>query len=184
MILADRAVLVLGLVQTAAETSMYIFVFLWTPVLDPGAGAGAGLGWVFSCFMLAMMLGSQLTSRLAASRPQLSILRLCLLAMSASLAAAAVTSQPGLCPDPDLCRLGSFLSFLVLETAIGAYYPAISSLRSRYIPEQVTSSLHYYSFTKIYIFHFPDTSVAMGIICMTMLISYCWVFPLQTHHSH
>ena len=142
MILADRAVLVLGLVQTAAETSMYIFVFLWTPVLDPGpgagAGAGAGLGWVFSSFMLAMMLGSQLTSRLAASRPQLSILRLCLVAMSASLAAAAVTSQPGLCSHPDLCRLGSFLSFLVLETAIGAYYPAISSLRSRYIPEQVT----------------------------------------------
>ena len=138
MILADRAVLVLGLVQTAAETSMYIFVFLWTPVLDPGPGAGAGLGWVFSCFMLAMMLGSQLTSRLAASRPQLSILRLCLVAMSASLAAAAVTSQPGLCSHPDLCRLGSFLSFLVLETAIGAYYPAISSLRSRYIPEQVT----------------------------------------------
>ena len=139
MILADRAVLVLGLVQTAAETSMYIFVFLWTPVLDPGpgAGAGAGLGWVFSSFMLAMMLGSQLTSRLAASRPQLSILRLCLVAMSASLAAAAVTSQPGLCSHPDLCRLGSFLSFLVLETAIGAYYPAISSLRSRYIPEQV-----------------------------------------------
>ena len=140
MILADRAVLVLGLVQTAAETSMYIFVFLWTPVLDPGPGAGpgAGLGWVFSSFMLAMMLGSQLTSRLAASRPQLSILRLCLVAMSASLAAAAVTSQPGLCGHPDLCRLGSFLSFLVLETAIGAYYPAISSLRSRYIPEQVT----------------------------------------------
>ena len=49
MILADRAVLVLGLVQTAAETSMYIFVFLWTPVLDTGA---TPLGMVFSCFMV------------------------------------------------------------------------------------------------------------------------------------
>ena len=53
MILADRAVLVLGLVQTAAETSMYIFVFLWTPVLDTGA---TPLGMVFSCFMVNITL--------------------------------------------------------------------------------------------------------------------------------
>ena len=36
LILADRQILFLGIVQSVVESCMYIFVFLWTPVLAEG----------------------------------------------------------------------------------------------------------------------------------------------------
>ena len=46
-------VLLLGSCQALLESCMYIFVFLWTPVLDTGA---TPLGMVFSCFMVNITL--------------------------------------------------------------------------------------------------------------------------------
>ena len=71
-------VLLLGSCQALLESCMYIFVFLWTPVLaqlvtihlslrslqvlDTGA---TPLGMVFSCFMVCIMVGSALFSILS-----------------------------------------------------------------------------------------------------------------------
>ncbi|NXN16710.1 MFSD5 protein, partial [Indicator maculatus] len=63
-LLADRRVLLLGTVQALFESIIYIFIFLWTPVLDPH---GAPLGIVFSSLMAASALGSSLY-RLALSK--------------------------------------------------------------------------------------------------------------------
>ncbi|XP_074991509.1 molybdate-anion transporter isoform X3 [Calonectris borealis] len=63
-LLSDRRVLLLGTIQALFESVIYIFIFLWTPVLDPH---GAPLGVVFSGFMAASMLGSSLY-RLAVSK--------------------------------------------------------------------------------------------------------------------
>ncbi|NXX84627.1 MFSD5 protein, partial [Urocolius indicus] len=63
-LLADRRILLLGTIQALFESIIYIFIFLWTPVLDPH---GAPLGIVFSAFMASSMLGSSLY-RLAVSR--------------------------------------------------------------------------------------------------------------------
>ena len=52
-------VLLLGSCQALLESCMYIFVFLWTPVLDTGS---TPLGMVFSCFMVCIMVGSALFS--------------------------------------------------------------------------------------------------------------------------
>ena len=56
-ILSDQKVLFLGLLQTVIESVMYIFVFLWTPVLMP---AKPPLGMVFASFMVAIMIGSSI----------------------------------------------------------------------------------------------------------------------------
>ncbi|NWS65203.1 MFSD5 protein, partial [Chunga burmeisteri] len=63
-LLSDQRVLLLGAIQALFESVIYIFIFLWTPVLDPH---GAPLGIVFSAFMAASMLGSSLY-RLAISK--------------------------------------------------------------------------------------------------------------------
>ncbi|KAF1632558.1 Molybdate-anion transporter, partial [Eudyptes filholi] len=63
-LLSDRRVLLLGTIQALFESVVYIFIFLWTPVLDPH---GAPLGIVFSSFMAASTLGSSLY-RLAVSK--------------------------------------------------------------------------------------------------------------------
>jgi len=57
IIFSDSQVLLLGSCQSLLESCMYIFVFLWTPVLDTG---NTPLGMVFSCFMVCIMVGSAL----------------------------------------------------------------------------------------------------------------------------
>ncbi|NXA43832.1 MFSD5 protein, partial [Eudromia elegans] len=63
-LLSDRRVLLLGTIQALFESVIYIFIFLWTPVLDPH---GPPLGIVFSSFMAASMVGSSLY-RIATSK--------------------------------------------------------------------------------------------------------------------
>ena len=55
----DPDLLILGLVQTFFEGSMYIFVFAWVPSLQQAsASSSLPLGYIFSSFMMSMMLGS------------------------------------------------------------------------------------------------------------------------------
>ncbi|NXH11357.1 MFSD5 protein, partial [Bucco capensis] len=63
-LLSDPRVLLLGTIQALFESVIYIFIFLWTPVLDP---YGAPLGIVFASFMASSALGSSLY-RLALSK--------------------------------------------------------------------------------------------------------------------
>ncbi|KAI5474830.1 hypothetical protein MNV49_002360 [Pseudohyphozyma bogoriensis] len=65
----DPSLSVLAIVMTAFETSMYLFVFLWVPTLqdvgradDPETGGDLPLGTIFSSFMVAMMLGSLIST--------------------------------------------------------------------------------------------------------------------------
>ncbi|EJF56799.1 hypothetical protein DICSQDRAFT_140930 [Dichomitus squalens LYAD-421 SS1] len=72
---ADKRLLVLGLTQTIFEGSLYLFVFLWVPFLQgskPSTGTrthALPLGYIFSCFMISMTLGSIIyTSIISLSR--------------------------------------------------------------------------------------------------------------------
>merc|ERR1712241_1494526 len=127
---SDSQVLLLGSCQSLLESCMYIFVFLWTPVLDTG---NTPLGMVFSCFMVCIMVGSALFSILNnRGHSEAGILKMCLMIMSASMAICCVTARPGATTTDTII---SFLAFLLLEVAIGMYFPAISYLRSQVIPE-------------------------------------------------
>ena len=69
-VLADPAVLLIGLVQSLFEGAMYSFVFMWSPALMQGADARADkppFGQIFATFMVCCMLGSQV---LAAGAPR------------------------------------------------------------------------------------------------------------------
>merc|ERR1711988_1487325 len=130
IIFSDRQVLLLGSCQSLLESCMYIFVFLWTPVLDTGS---TPLGMVFSCFMVCIMVGSALFSILNnRGFSEAEILKMCLMIMSTSMAICCVTARPGATPIDTIISL---LAFLLLEVAIGMYFPAISYLRSQVIPE-------------------------------------------------
>ncbi|KAG9106556.1 hypothetical protein FRC07_008781, partial [Ceratobasidium sp. 392] len=53
----DSSMIVLGLVQTCFEGSMYLFVFLWVPSMQEAAlEENLPLGLIFSAFMVSMML--------------------------------------------------------------------------------------------------------------------------------
>lgn len=130
IIFRDSQVLLLGSCQALLESCMYIFVFLWTPVLDTGS---TPLGMVFSCFMVCIMVGSALFSILnQRGWTEAAILKTVLMMMSVSMAICCVTARPG---ATQVDTVISFLAFLLLEVGIGMYFPAISYLRSQVIPE-------------------------------------------------
>merc|ERR550519_468035 len=79
------------------------------------------------------MVGSALFSILSQrGLSEATILKNCLLMISASMAICCVTTRPG---ASNIDTVISFLAFLLLEIAIGMYFPAISYLRSQVIPE-------------------------------------------------
>jgi len=130
IIFKDEQVLLLGTVQSLLESCMYIFVFLWTPVLDTGS---TPLGMVFACFMVCIMVGSALFSILShRGFSEANILKNCLVLISGSMAVCCYTTRPD---STMVDTVISFIAFLVLEVAIGMYFPAISYLRSKVIPE-------------------------------------------------
>jgi hypothetical protein len=98
---------------------MYIFVFLWTPVLSPG---GPPLGLTFASFMGAIMGGSSLYRALAAKHAHASLLQLALALMAASQFVAVLTTATN-------ALYASYLAFLVLELACGLYFPTIGRMR-------------------------------------------------------
>jgi len=130
VILDDSGIMLLGGVQTAVESCMYIFVFLWTPVLMP---AHPPLGMVFACFMVCIMIGSSAyTLLLAKGYKAEDILKLCLCVITAGMAVCAVTGGP----DAGLVDVvTTYLAFLIMELAFGMYFPAASYLKSQVIPE-------------------------------------------------
>lgn len=130
IIFRDEQILLLGTVQSLLESCMYIFVFLWTPVLDTG---NIPLGMVFSCFMVCIMVGSSLFSILNhRGHSEAQILKYCLILIAASMAVCTVSAKPDASPTDTVI---SFCAFILLEVAIGMYFPSISYLRSQVIPE-------------------------------------------------
>lgn len=128
-LLSDRRVVLLGGVQAIFESVLYIFVFLWTPVLEPH---GPPLGIIFSCLMAASMAGSALFRLATSAHYRLQpghLLCLAVLLAFFSFFMLTFSTAPGQ-PRPK----ESFFAFLLLELACGLYFPAVSFLQGRVIP--------------------------------------------------
>lgn len=135
-LLSDRRVLLLGGVQALFEGVLYIFVFLWTPVLDPH---GPPLGIVFSCLMAAGLAGSILYRLATSARYRLQpahLLCLAVLLAFFSFFMLTFSTAPGQ-PRPR----ESLLAFLLLELACGLYFPAVSFLQGRVVPVELRAGV-------------------------------------------
>lgn len=126
-IIQNKKILLLGVVNSLFESAMYIFVFLWTPVLDR-SHLHPPLGIIFSSFMLCVLVGGYFFS--FAINQKISPIKMVILSVTiASLAniAAAVASAN----HPRT----SFLMYILLELSCGVYFPAMGWLRQRILPE-------------------------------------------------
>lgn len=123
-ILTDMKVLTIGLIQSLVESVVYVFVFLWTPVLSP---ANPPLGIVFATFMVSTMIGGVLYSLLSLQEWKSSqiLLATTSLASVALLGAVVFASHPRV----------SFVAYLVFELCCGLYFPAMSRSRKQILPE-------------------------------------------------
>jgi len=140
LILSNRRIFLLGLIQSIIESCMYIFVFLWTPVLtSPSASTSPPLGMIFSCFMLCIMIGSSTFSLFMSKGCSTeSTLQISAATFAGCMSLTAATAAPW---ATDNMRILSLICFLVLETSIGLYFPSIGCLRSELIPEECRATV-------------------------------------------
>lgn len=134
---SNLSILLLGVIQSLFEGSMYVFVFLWTPTLSavsesfkPG-GSQYLHGLVFSSFMLAIMNGSAVFSKLSKNLTPVALLTRILLCAACTLFVPFVTSNKTLL----------ILSFIAFEFCCGIYFPTVASIRSIIIPEDFRSTI-------------------------------------------
>lgn len=144
IIRGDRRVFLLGAIQSCFEGAMYTFVFLWTPALSPN-GEEIPHGFIFAIFMACSMCGSALASRLM-NTPSTSVesyMRTVMMVAALCLAVPVLVPDMGGSPGSGLPLGGQIklLAFLGFEVCVGIFWPSLMKLRSRYVPEEVRSTI-------------------------------------------
>ncbi|CAF0779867.1 unnamed protein product [Adineta steineri] len=143
---SDKKVFLLGIVQALFEASMYVFVLEWTPALTQALDKSVinktdnknppiPHGYVFASYMVAMMIGSNLfkvmsnyTTPESFMRPIVFISALCM-------------CVPVFMPTAQVVM---FASFLVFEFCVGVFWPAMATMRSKYVPEEARATVMNY----------------------------------------
>lgn len=128
----NSQVLVLGLVCSSYEASMFIFVFMWTPALTEEGAAKPEYGHIFAAFMIMAMLGSRIFSLESDRRPIETIGR------NTLILAAACHAVPIFSSDVTM----RFLSFLVFEMTVGLYFPMMGTLKGVIVPEESRAAIY------------------------------------------
>jgi hypothetical protein len=172
VLLADHclepAFLVLGLTQTCFEGSMYLFVFLWVPSLQDAGGAGLPLGYIFSAFMISMMLGSIVYTTIATTAKVSSDTSLptnghvnghtapyteeldSLVVLHAKLAALVCGMASLLfaysATGSSMSSEHRFWAFCAFEACVGMYYPIMGMLRGTLVANEVRATVSSFSF--------------------------------------
>jgi MFS family permease len=132
VILEDKRILLCGLICSSFESSMFIFVFNWTPCLMEEGQPAPPFGHIFTGFMVFCLLGTRIYSYLAKTMAVEDIAVLVMLASAAChltvLLFQSVTIR--------------FLAFLLFEGCVGLYFPVIGTLKGDIVPENMRSTIY------------------------------------------
>jgi MFS family permease len=152
-ILQDSQMAMCCLIIALFESSMYIFVFNWTPVISPeGAKTETPpFGMIFSTFMMCCMTGASVFSLLSSRFAPKTILTGTLAVAACSMALPAFFGGAvGMVPF-------NLWSFLVFEFCCGMYFPAICTLKSEAVPESQRSTVYN-------LFRAPMNAIVMAVL--------------------
>lgn len=138
MMLADEKILLVGFIQSCFESAMYLMVFSWTPALQAASDSmklgEIPHGMIFSSFMVCIMIGSSLFVFLLKSQPpELFMRNMYLIGVSAFITTAISTNVWQI-----------YAALLVFEVICGLYFPAMGTMRAKYVPEVTRSAIMNY----------------------------------------
>lgn len=141
-ITSDARIMAVLFATTCFESSMYLFVFFWSAALNdarvlaapPGATPEElPFGFIFACFMCAMMAGSCLFNLWRPGFQGASLVLMTALAIgSLGLSSASLISF----------EKYVFYAFVAVEASIGLYFPAINLLKSEVISDDIRGSTY------------------------------------------
>ena len=131
-ILGDKKILLCGLICSSFESSMFIFVFNWTPCLmEPGQPVPP-FGHIFTGFMVFCLLGTRVYAFLAKTMAVEQIgLLVMLVSMGCHLTVFLFSNV-----------MVRFVAFLAFEMAVGLYFPTIGTLKGDIVPEDMRSTIY------------------------------------------
>ena len=144
LVVTSERVMLLGVIQSAFESAMFIFVFMWTPALESalrtasvstgvgGAAPALPHGVVFAGFMVCTMIGSKAYEMMVALRPVEHAARWVFVVASAALAVPILFGG-----SHNMVLSG----FCVFEVCCGMYWPAAGTMRQKFIQEEVRSTV-------------------------------------------
>ena len=130
----NSKVALIGTVVSCYESSMYIFVFMWTPKLkDTLSATDPALphGIIFASFMMCAMIGSQIYRTLTKDHSDEHILRGGFVVAAAAMAISALS-------DSNAINMGCFFAF---EVTVGLYWPSIGSVRAKHLPQETRATM-------------------------------------------
>lgn len=128
-IVTKETIFMIGAIEALFESVIYIVIFLWTPILQPG---DPSLGVAFSSFMICILIGQAIFQILSASKKipvPLILIAAIVIAFVSNLVLVYSTH-----PENRHVNL-SFIAFLIFEFGVGLYFPAMGFLRSHIIPD-------------------------------------------------
>jgi MFS transporter, MFS domain-containing protein family, molybdate-anion transporter len=141
---------------------MYLFVFLWVPSLQEVGGSTLPLGYIFSAFMLSMILGSIIYTTIATTMKTQSdttlptnghtnghsarqvaadsvvVLHAKLAALICGVAALLFAYSA---TGSELSVEKRFWAFCAFEACVGAYYPVMGMLRGALVANEVRATV-------------------------------------------
>jgi MFS family permease len=132
VIMEKKDVLLCGLIASSFESSMFIFVFNWTPCLMVDGEDPPPFGHIFSCFMIMCMLGSRIFSYLQ------TVMKTEMIVLITIGVAACSHMVVVLSADVTI----RFFAFLAFEACVGMYFPSIGSLKGDIVPEDFRATIY------------------------------------------
>jgi len=135
--LRNREIILCGIISSLFEGSMYIFVFMWTPImkaLAAAAGQSTDLpfGLIFATFMVCCMAGSSIFSILVEHHP---VEKLGIVVFGVGSLAMALVAM-------EINGTTSFLGMNLFEICVGMYFPIMGTMKGGIVPENQRAAIY------------------------------------------
>jgi len=135
VIFSDSKIVMVGLMQSLFEGSMYIFVLVWPPIFSKsirkafGESAVIPFGTIFSCFMACCLLGSIIFGQLRKLAVDVASIMAGMLFLSSTVlfwSVRAIQTEN---------FVAIIVALLAFEACVGIYFPSIGIIRIQVLPE-------------------------------------------------
>lgn len=130
----NKDVLLCGIISSLFEGSMYIFVFMWTPLLKNFLTGSETLpfGLIFSTFMVSCMAGSSIFSSVVEKQPveKLGVIVFIVGSFAMGLVALGINQTT------------SFLGMNIFEICVGMYFPIMGTMKGSIVPEDKRAAIY------------------------------------------
>jgi len=161
LIRTDVRMMLVAVIVSCFEGSMFAFVFNWTPALE-SKEVPPPHGIIFAIFMMACMCGASVHTIVNSVQPQKRLMA----TFAISIASFVVMSR--VAGDQNFLK-SCFVAFLMFEFCCGLYFPSMGVLKSEIVPENIRTTMYN-------IYRIPLNAVVVGLLLTSISLTKCFLF--------